>query len=91
MLLPGIEPGTLCTQVRRLNQSANMHYLISIGFLADSVCDGIAVDSSRSKLFYTDAGRDVIVSMNLDGSGEQTIISSGLDQPRAIVFDTQNR
>jgi hypothetical protein len=54
------------------------------------VCDGLAVDSGRGKIFYTDAGRDVIVQMNLDGTNEQTVVSSNLDQPRDIVLDTQN-
>ena len=53
--------------------------------------DGIAVDGSLKKLFYTDAGRHVIASMNLDGSEEQVVISGQLDQPRAIVLDTLNR
>lgn len=43
------------------------------------------------KLYYTDTGRDVIASCNLDGSNEQIIVSSLLDEPRAIVLDTENR
>nr|KAG5694566.1 hypothetical protein BaRGS_032511 [Batillaria attramentaria] len=56
-----------------------------------SIVDGLAVDSGMQKVFYTDAGRDVIASMNLDGSGEQVLISGQLDQPRAIVLDDQNK
>jgi len=55
-----------------------------------SIVDGLAVDSTQNKLFYTDAGRDVIVSMNLDGTGEHVVVTGNLDQPRDIVLDTQN-
>ena len=57
----------------------------------DSIADGLDVDTVNNKLFYTDDGRDVIVSMNLDGTNEQTLISSGLDRPRAILADPHNR
>ncbi|KAK7480297.1 hypothetical protein BaRGS_00028465, partial [Batillaria attramentaria] len=57
----------------------------------NSVADGLAIDTVNGKLFYTDSGRDVIVSMNLDGTGETTLISSQLDEPRAIVLDPANR
>ncbi|XP_070177381.1 low-density lipoprotein receptor-related protein 8-like isoform X2 [Littorina saxatilis] len=55
-----------------------------------SIADGLVVDGSHNKLFYTDSQRHVIASMNLDGSGEQVVISDQLDQPRAIVLDTDN-
>ena len=53
--------------------------------------DGLAVDTVTNKIFYSDTGRDVIATANIDGSNEQIIISDGLDQPRAVVLDTANR
>ena len=60
-------------------------------FYTDSVADGLEVDPVNNKLFYTDTGRDVIVSMHLDGTNEQVLISSGLDEPRAVIADPHNR
>ncbi|PVD22185.1 hypothetical protein C0Q70_17990 [Pomacea canaliculata] len=69
-----------------------------------SVIDGLAVDSHMGKLYYTDTGRDVIASCNLDGSNEQIIIeranfdgsgrrvlvSTNLKWPNGLVLDKTN-
>ncbi|PVD22184.1 hypothetical protein C0Q70_17989 [Pomacea canaliculata] len=60
-------------------------------FPRDSEIDGLAVDGHMEKLFYTDAGRKIIASCNLDGSNETVIVDNLLDKPRAIVLDTDNR
>ncbi|XP_025113963.1 low-density lipoprotein receptor-related protein 4-like isoform X2 [Pomacea canaliculata] len=59
-------------------------------FPRDSEIDGLAVDGHMEKLFYTDAGRKIIASCNLDGSNETVIVDTLLDKPRAIVLDTDN-
>ncbi|XP_046547672.1 low-density lipoprotein receptor-related protein 5-like [Haliotis rubra] len=56
-----------------------------------SIPDGLAVDSTSAKLFYTDAGSDIIAWTALDGTGQTIIAQDQLDQPRAIVVDTQNQ
>ncbi|ESO99252.1 hypothetical protein LOTGIDRAFT_67693, partial [Lottia gigantea] len=56
-----------------------------------SIPDGIAVDSLSRLIFYTDTGNNVIAKMTVDGSSHQEIIKSGLDEPRAIVLDTNNK
>ena len=60
-------------------------------YIVASVPDGLNVDITNRLVFYTDAGSDVIVKMNMDGSNPQTIINSNLDQPRAIALDEANR
>ena len=56
-----------------------------------SVADGIAVDWKIDTIFYTDTTSDVIASMDYEGNNERTIISQGLDQPRAITLDVERR
>ena len=46
--------------------------------------DGIAVDWVNEKIYWTDTGNNLIEVAGLDGSGRLTLISSGLDEPRAI-------
>lgn len=57
------------------------------GCIADSTPDGIALDIHSRLLFYTDTGKKVIGVTSLDISYHATLISKGLDQPRAIAAD----
>jgi len=58
--------------------------------LLASVPDGIAVDSVSQLVFYTDTGNDTIAVMTTNGSFKGVLISTGLDEPRAIVLDPTN-
>ena len=55
------------------------------------VCDGLAVDWRASKLYWTDTTYDTISVSNLDGNNQGLLISSGLDEPRALALDLDNR
>jgi len=46
--------------------------------------DGLAVDWIGKNLYWTDTGMDVIEVARLDGKYRRTLITSDLDQPRAI-------
>ena len=54
------------------------------------MADGLAVDPISRLIIYTDAGRDIIAVMKMDGTIEKTVVSSGLDQPRDIEVDPLN-
>lgn len=51
------------------------------------VCDGLAVDWKSLQLYWTDTTYDTISVSDLYGNNQRTIISSGLDAPRAIATD----
>ncbi|XP_019626211.1 PREDICTED: uncharacterized protein LOC109471363 [Branchiostoma belcheri] len=51
------------------------------------VPDGIAVDVISRNLYWTDTGIDKIIVSRLDGSFRKNLITTGLDEPRAIVVD----
>ena len=55
------------------------------------VCDGLAVDWRASQLYWTDTTYHTISVSDLDGNYQGLLISSGLDQPRAIALDPDNR
>ncbi|XP_070538617.1 low-density lipoprotein receptor-related protein 6-like isoform X2 [Ptychodera flava] len=62
--------------------------------IADNVevPDGLALDIVNRHVYWTDAGSpQKIERANLNGTGRQTVISSGLDKPRAIMIDTADR
>ena len=48
--------------------------------------EGLAVDWISRNLFWTDTGRDKIEVARLDGSSRKVIVSSNLDEPRAIAI-----
>ena len=60
---------------------------LSIG----SVLDGLAVDVTRRKIFYTDTGYDVIGVVDTDGNNNEILIAEGHDQPRALVLHESAR
>jgi len=49
--------------------------------------DGVAIDWISRNLFWTDTGTDRIEVSRLDGTSRRVIVSSGLDEPRAIKVD----
>ena len=61
--------------------------------VSGSVPDGIAVDSIIRRVFYTDAGLNLIAAFNNDGSGYDVILDErhNLDEPRAIVLHSETR
>lgn len=52
-----------------------------------SVPDGVAIDWIGRKLYWSDAGLDLIEVAELDGSSRLVIVHTGLDEPRAIALD----
>lgn len=57
------------------------------GFLfLDAVPDGLTMDTSNRRLFYTDAGNRIIWGVDLDGRhASEEIINKDLENPRAII------
>ena len=55
------------------------------------VCDGLAVDWRASQLYWSDVTYHTISVSDLSGNNPSLLISSGLEQPRAITLDLDNR
>ena len=51
------------------------------------VCDGLAVQWRTSQLYWTDTTYNSISVSDLDGNNQLTLISSALEEPRAIALD----
>ena len=52
--------------------------------------DGIVVDVVGRNIFWSDTGKDTIEVARLDGAHRKTIVSEGLDEPRALcVFSSK--
>ena len=70
----------------------NMSFLILLG----AVVDGLALDLTYKKVYYTETTSDTINRMNLDGSSHEEILSL-VDtsrpkvEPREIVLDIPNK
>ena len=64
-----------------------------LSVVTDSVPDGIAVDASIRRVFYTDFQHKLIAAMDYDGGNHDVIMTSvdNLDQPRAIVLHADAR
>lgn len=54
-------------------------------------CDGLAVDWRSSRLYWSDVTYDKISMSDLSGNNQSTLISSGLQEPRAIALDLDSR
>ena len=52
--------------------------------------DGIAVDWLYKHIYWTDTGSNKIKVASYDGQSVKTLISTGLDEPRAIALDPEN-
>ena len=55
------------------------------------VCDGLAVDWRASQLYWSDVTYRTISVSDLNGNNPSLLISSGLEQPRAIALDPDSR
>ena len=55
------------------------------------VCYGLAVNWRTSQLFWTDKTYNIISACDLDGNNHTAIISGGLDAPRGIALDPDNK
>ena len=55
-----------------------------------SVTVASAPASQAWKLYWTDAGTDKIQRSNLDGSGVEDLVTTGLDYPRSIALDVSS-
>ncbi|XP_071952596.1 uncharacterized protein [Antedon mediterranea] len=54
------------------------------------VVDGLAVDGTGEKLYWTSTVEDRIEVINLDGTNRTILFDTSLDEPRAIEIDTTN-
>nr|CAD7262752.1 unnamed protein product [Timema shepardi] len=52
---------------------------------------GLAVDWVGKRLYWVDAGMDVVMVATLDGQMKSTLVADHLDQPHDIVVDPQSR
>ena len=52
---------------------------------------GLALDWVTNKLYWTDAGLDVIEVANLDASQRTVLVWKDLDTPRDIIVDPLHR
>src|SRR5215204_3015891 len=52
---------------------------------------GIALDVADGKMYWADNGSNSIARANLDGSGAETLISSGLSFPADVELDLVNK
>ena len=70
-------------------------YLLNITFptlsTVRSQFEGLAVDSERQKLYYTDYRWERIGEMSTDGSNHRVLYHVRGSKPRAIVLDSVNR
>ena len=54
-------------------------------------CDGLAVDWRLPLLYWTDRTYGTISVSDLHGNNQSVLITSGLDEPKAIALDLDNR
>ncbi len=69
-------------QASNLNGS-NVRNIITEGL---DTTDGLAVDSTGRKIYFTDTGNNRIEVASLDGSMRKVLIWQDLDSPRAIAL-----
>ncbi|CAG2249585.1 unnamed protein product [Mytilus edulis] len=53
--------------------------------------DGIAVDSSRQRLYYTDYGNELVAYLDLGSLTLTNVTTTDIHNPRGITLDTQNQ
>jgi len=79
------------TEIRGMKLDGDMQYFPIATDLPHVV--GVGFDSLNGQVYWTDVapGRERLVSIRLDGSSPQSIITNGLDMPEDIVVDEVNR
>lgn len=60
-------------------------------FITVAIPDGLVIDVQNRFIFYSDTGNDVIVKMNMDGTGVVNVTNTNLDEPRAVTLDVANQ
>ena len=60
--------------------------ITSLAFVGLPAPDGIAIDWVADNMYWTDADTNCIEVARLDGRYRKVIVSTDLDQPRAIVL-----
>lgn len=73
--------------IKRLHFQSDSTITIISGI---GVCDGLAVEWRTSELYWTDTTNDRISISDLNGHNQRAIISSRLEEPRAIALDLDN-
>jgi len=55
--------------------------------------DGLAIDTERQKLYYTDAANNSgkVGEMSIDGTDHRVLFSGENSMPRALLLDNDNR
>jgi len=52
---------------------------------------GLALDTERGLLYYTDSRRGIIAEITISGSNRRVIFSDRSKHPRAIVVNSKSR
>ena len=52
---------------------------------------GLAIDSERQKLYYTDSGHNLVGEISANGTNRRPLVEVPGSKPRAIVVDSANR
>ena len=55
------------------------------------VADGLTLDISSRMIYWTDTGNDTIERAFMNGTNREILISTELDEPRAIVLNKHLR
>ncbi|XP_070174698.1 uncharacterized protein [Littorina saxatilis] len=67
---------------------SGVHTIYNAGL--NATLDGLAVDPLSRLIFYSDAAQNVIAMLTMSTWAKKTVVTSNLDNPRAIVLDTAN-
>jgi DNA-binding beta-propeller fold protein YncE len=73
-------------------QSCSSQVNVLVDFQAMNLVDprGLAVDWVGKRIYWVDAGQDVVMVSDLTGEKKCTLIDTDLDQPHDIVVDPQS-
>ncbi|XP_063415706.1 low-density lipoprotein receptor-related protein 4-like [Mytilus trossulus] len=78
------------SQLRSTNMDGTgMKVLKQLGYAATP--DGIAVDSTRQRLYYTDYGNELVAYLDLGSLTLMNVTTTDIHNPRGITLDTQNQ
>ena len=66
----------------KMGENPKVNFLVKIDL---DTPDGIAVDWVNKKLYWTDTGTDMIEVSDFNGTCRLELITTGLEEPRAIV------